>query len=262
MHLGEFTCESGDVDEMMRLKFKNVTLLKKIPYTFGVGVYNPGGKPDRDLNYWGCLLRDNLKETFDGNLRIKGLELKSLPVRVGVMGWSTPEPRVLSMVLIQVRVFYEIPAGTVTAIVIRAPLGIMFKQDSNSVSVRPLELPLREASSTTVAGETIHLNLDAAQPVAQGTYNIRFEVSNPGTVALDNTWAVFVKKNLDMEFSHILPGYEPGQVTPVDVAGSGGAIATTNSAVRRAGGVGACGAGAFAVAISLGSAGSWSAIER
>lgn len=210
-------CESGAVNEPLSLRFGNASLEAGKAYTVGVRVLNPGGRPPEDTNYWGISLQDHTKATFDANLRIPGLELKSLPIRCNGLGWTNSDPRVLTIVLIQLRVLHEIPSGTLQRFVVRAPEGIMFNEDPAKVSVLPKPLPLRLAIPTQVAGDLLSLFLDEQAPVEVGTYNIRFEVSNPTVYPHDNTWSIFAQKDITVEFVHVLTGYYEGQVSPFDI---------------------------------------------
>eukprot|EP00435_Cladocopium_sp_Y103_P068522 s155_g31.t1 len=121
--------KSGAVNEPLSLRFNNASLEAGKAYTVGVRVLNPGGPPLTDSNYWGISLQDHTRATFDANLRIPGLELKSIPITCNGTGWTNSDPRVLTIVLIQIRVLHEIPSGTLQRFVVRAPEGIMFNED-------------------------------------------------------------------------------------------------------------------------------------
>eukprot|EP00913_Durusdinium_trenchii_P024411 g22917.t1 len=145
----------------------------------------------------------------------------------------------LLQVLIQLRVLHEIPSGTLQRFVVRAPEGIMFNEDPAKVSVLPKALPLRLAIPTQVAGDLLSLFLDEQSLVDRrseklvlrigqkstrlstaqeiGTYNIRFEVSNPTVYPHDNTWSIFAMKDITVEFVHVLTGYYEGQASPFDI---------------------------------------------
>lgn len=210
-------CESGAVNEPLSLRFNNASLEAGKAYTVGVRVLNPGGRPSADSNYWGISLQDHTRATFDANLRIPGLELKSIPITCNGTGWTNSDPRVLTIVLIQIRVLHEIPSGTLQRFVVRAPEGIMFNEDPAKVSVLPKPLPLRLAIPTQVAGDLLSLYLDEQAPLEVGTYNIRFEVSNPTVYPHDNTWSIFAMKDITVEFVHVMTGYYEGQVSPFDI---------------------------------------------
>jgi hypothetical protein len=238
-------CTSGPPNSNLRLKFQNGTLSANRRYTLGVGVLNPGGKPLGTMNNWGILLQDSLQKTFDGNLRVAGLELKTIPVRSGLpfMGWLTTEPRVMNTVTMQMRVLHRIPAAMITKFVIGAPYGVRFMEDTNSVKVTPIPLPLLEANPTEVAnpssvpnaaGPLLLLNLDVTKDVEEGMYIIRFECSNPGTVNFDNTWSIIVMKDIEIEYSHYNVGFFPGKVSPYEVVGGGGGgVGVASRAAQR-----------------------------
>ncbi|CAK9006423.1 unnamed protein product [Durusdinium trenchii] len=93
----------------------------------------------------------------------------------------------------------------------------MFNEDPAKVSVLPKALPLRLAIPTQVAGDLLSLFLDEQSLVEIGTYNIRFEVSNPTVYPHDNTWSIFAMKDITVEFVHVLTGYYEGQASPFDI---------------------------------------------
>jgi len=222
-------CSSGAVNEDLSLKFSNASLLAEEAYTFGVQVYNPGGKPLPSKNYWGIMLKDDVGATFDGNLRIQGLDLKSIPMRCNGLGWTTAAPRVLGTVLVQMRALYPIPGGTITRLMIVAPDGIMFNEDPNAVRIIPLPLPLNVARPSRVAGDRLLLNLDQNQDINAGLYNIRFDVSNPNVYPRDNTWSILLEKDIELLFSHVFTGYVQGQTSPFDLASTGTALVNAGS---------------------------------
>jgi len=211
-------CKSGGVNEELEVKFDNATLLANSAYTFGVIIYNPGGAPNPSTNYWGLTIRDYNDEAFDSNLNIPGLDLGTVPIRCNGIGWTSAAPRVLATVMIQIKVLHEIAPGTLTTISVRAPDGIMFSEDLSAIRILPRPLPMVEGNKATIAGDTLILNLDGNLPI-QGNlvYNIRFEVINPVVYPHDNTWSILAKKNIDIEFSHVLTGFVVGQVSPYDL---------------------------------------------
>jgi len=213
-------CTSGGVNEPLELRFDNASLQAEQAYTFGVRVYNAGGRPLPSRNYWGLTLKDHTRQTFDANLRIPGLDLKSIPLRCNGLGWTTAAPRVLATVLVQMRALHPLPAGTITVLAIRAPDGIMFNEDPGSIRVIPLPLPFDPAKPFTIAGDLLNLNLDQSQDIGQGLYNILFAVSNPSVYPQDNTWSIEAKKDLEVLFSHVITGYMEGQQSPFDLAAS------------------------------------------
>jgi len=101
----------------------------------------------------------------------------------------------------------------------------MFSEDISTVRVIPMPLPLIAGMPATIAGDVLILNLDVNNDVKAALYNIRFEVINPVVYPHDNTWSFFAKKNIDIEFSHVLTGYVQGQVSPFDLSLAGTAIA-------------------------------------
>merc|ERR1719331_2559029 len=103
----------------------------------GMAFSSKPGKPDPSLNYWGILLQDYTKTTFDGDLHVPGLELKAIPIRAGQLGWVTSAPRVMNTVSMQMRVLHTIAAGSITKIVIGAPQYVRFMEDQSAVSVSP-----------------------------------------------------------------------------------------------------------------------------
>eukprot|EP00930_Biecheleria_cincta_P035419 TRINITY_DN24361_c0_g2_i1.p1 TRINITY_DN24361_c0_g2~~TRINITY_DN24361_c0_g2_i1.p1 ORF type:complete len:3364 (+),score=509.29 TRINITY_DN24361_c0_g2_i1:80-10171(+) len=224
------SCRSGDVNEPMTLRFQNASLVKNKAYTIGVRVYNPGGRPNELYNYWGISLQNHIQQTFDANLRVPGLRLTSVRLRCNGLGWQTSRSGVLGTVLIQLRVLHTIEAGIFQKFVIRAPEGIMYNEDPSTVQVLPFELPLRLAIPTQVAGDTLTLYLDENSEITVGTYNIRFEASNPTVYPHDNTWSILAMKDIVVEFSHVETGYVEGQESPLSI---NAASALPNSFAHR-----------------------------
>jgi hypothetical protein len=229
-------CEVEGADTPLTLTFRNGTLNAEQSYTFGVGVLNPGGKPDPNLNYWGVLLKDYQPLTFDGNLRVQGEDLKSVPLRAGQMGWATSAPNVMNTLSLQLRVLHTIFAGSITRIVIGAPQYVRFIEDPAAVTTSP-EMPLFTGKPTEISnppeiagtvGPLLMLNLDPNSDINENMYTIRFDCSNPGQTPWDNTWSLLVMKNIELEYSHYKVGFVPGQTTPIDIA----ATVITNSARR------------------------------
>lgn len=211
------SCTSQGLNMPLTLKFSNATLMAEESYTFGVGVSNPSVQPGEADNIWGVLLQDQFGVTFDGNQQITGILLSSRPFRMGYLGWTTAQPRTLAIIMMQFRVLYRVNPGMMKTVEIIAPEGIMYSEDANSVQIVPAPLPLLEASPTRVAGDILYLNIDYNYPVAQGMYNIRFEVSNPTQYARDNTWTIIVMRDIETEFSHTMAGYIEGQESPIYV---------------------------------------------
>jgi hypothetical protein len=228
-------CYDGGVNAPLTLVFGNASVTNQTSYTVGVRIYNPGGKPT-GTNEWGLSLQDANEQTFDALLRIPGLELKTLPMRVNGIGWTSAAPRLLNSVMIQLRVVHTIGAGILSEIIIRAPDRIMYNEDASTVKVLPLPLPLQEGKPTSVAGDLLTLHLDQQSSIEDRLYNIRFEVSNPSVYPHDNTWSVIVMRNVEIMFSHVLTGYVEGTVSPIDVSST---VAASSRASRGSVGPGA-----------------------
>lgn len=226
-------CQSGGVDEPLTLTFQNASLKADFAYTFGIQVYNPGGRPLAENNYWGLSLKDHSMTTFDANLDIPGLDLGTVPIRIYGIGWTSAEQKVMATIMIQLRALHTIGAGSMTEIWIQAPTGVMFSEDKSTIRVIPLPLPLRVGTPTAIAGDVLILNIDQQRNIKPALYNIRFEVINPTIYPHDNTWSFLVKRNIDIEFSHVLTGYVPGMVSPYDV--NLAQMATTAGTMHRAG---------------------------
>merc|ERR1712194_172688 len=93
-----------------------------------------------------------------------------------------------------------------------------YSEEADAVRILPLELPLYAARPFRVAGDLLTLNIDQNDVIREALYNIRFTVSNPSVYPHDNTWSIIVKKDIDIEFSHVMTGYVEGQVSPFDLA--------------------------------------------
>jgi len=229
-------CQSGGVNEplMLTFQFDNLTINSSQSYTFGIQVYNPGGRPLEENNYWGLSLKDAGGETWDAHLDIPGLDLGTVPMRIYDLGWTSADYKVIAKIMIQLRVLHEIQAGSMTEIWIQAPKGIMFVEDMAAFKVIPLPLPLRVGTPTAIAGDVLIMYIDQQRPITPALYNVRFEVVNPTNYPHDNTWSFLVKRNIDVEFSHVLTGYYPGKASPLDVS-MAQSQATTSSATRLRG---------------------------
>jgi hypothetical protein len=242
------SCEALGRDEPLMLRIDNATIVAEMRYTIGIGVQNPGGRPAPEDNLWGLLLKDHMKQTFDGNLRIQGLELKSVPMECEALGWTTAEPRTLAVITIQLMVNYPIQPGLVKTIEIVAPQGVMYNENPSSVKVAPKPLPLRSAQPTQVMGDLLKFNLDLTQVIKPNRYNIRFEVSNPGTPPSDNTWQLRVMKDIEMEFSHVFAGYVEKQTSPFEVMTNMGSVGGAQRVTTRAASAGVVVVGSVVVA--------------
>jgi hypothetical protein len=211
-------CSAGGVNQPLTLIFSNASVLANRSYTFGVRIYNPGGRPQDDQNYWGLSLQDGSQQTFDALLRIPGLQLMTMPLRVNGIGWTSAVARLLNTVLVQLRVVHNIGAGLLTEFRIRAPEGVMYNEEPNMVRILPLSLPLRVGRPTQVAGDLLTLNLDGQRDIEARLYNIRFEVSNPSIYPHDNTWSIVAMRNNEAMFSHVVAGYVEGVASPFDLS--------------------------------------------
>jgi hypothetical protein len=215
-------CVAGGMNQPMQLKWDNVSIMAGSSYTFGVLIYNPGGAPEASKNLFGVSLQyetGGVPQAFDANMQVPGLKLKSLPLRFKGVGWTDSTPQVLATVLLQIEVLYDIPAGYASRIMIRAPAGIMYNEDTSTFKVTPEPLPQKEALPVEIAGDAMYLNLDDTKVVAAKTYNILFEVSNPGKYPSDNTWSLTVYKDISVEFTHVAASYVDGQESPIDITG-------------------------------------------
>lgn len=202
--------------QWLRLTLTNGTVRRGETYTFGIGVLNPAARPLETQNFWAIRLRDAQMQTFDGNMRIQGMKLNSLPVRVETMGWSNPRPTSLCNILISLRMLHSIPGGAVTDITIISPEGVMYG-DPSSLVVEPTPLPMAAVNPVTVGGNMLTLALDRNKGIVPATHNIMFVVNNPTRVPMDNTWTVQVKRDVSVEFQHVLAGFVYGQASPTSV---------------------------------------------
>jgi len=229
-------CTAGGANQPLTLMWENASIVAGAAYTFGVYMVNPGGVPDPSQNYFGVSLQyetETVPQAFDANMQVPGLDLKTLPLRMRNpgMAWSSSASQVLATVLLQVDFLLALTAGYISQIEIQAPAGIMYTVDTSAVKVTRNYLPLEVAEPVTFAGDLLLLNLDESQPIGAGTYNIVFEVSNPGSYPNDNTWGLTVYKDIDVVYTHFTAGYIEGQDSAIAIPSSVG-----GGAVRRSGG--------------------------
>lgn len=211
-------CTSKGADEPLRLTLTNSTLDQGKAYTFGVGVVNPGAKPEASGNLFGITLKDSEEATVDANMKIPGLTLKSEPFQVGIMGWSSAEPDKSARVLVEILVLHTIPAERVAEIVIVSPEGVMYHDPSSGgVQIAP-ELPLVDNAKFSIAGNHMVIKLNKQESIVPGRYQIKFQVKNPNTLPNDNTWTVEVRKDQqEIRFSHVIAGYNYGERSPEEL---------------------------------------------
>jgi hypothetical protein len=214
---GAYTCQSLGQDQPLTLTFVNASMVQGVSYTIGIGVANPAARPDSDANMWSLLLKDMDMRTFDGNQRIQGMVLKNEPVQCRSFGWSESAVESLSTVAIEWRVFQDLIPGRVKAVEVQAPLGVMFSEDTSTLQVAPVPLPLRIAKPVQVLGDILRINLDPGATIEKRIYNIRLQVSNPSSYSRENIWIFRATKDIDIEFSHVFPGYYAGDESPTKV---------------------------------------------
>jgi len=211
-------CTSEEGDRPLRLELTNATLNSGKQYTFGVGVTNPGAPPAKELNKFGLMLLDIDMIAVDGNMDVDGLELKSIPLRVTRMGWSSAEPQGLARVVISIIALHPIRPETISEIKIEAPAGVMLSAASE-VKIGPDKLPLKEGIPIVTEGNYLRLMIRPDKGIDNGGYNIEMQISNPTVLPADNTWKVFALKRNQKIWTHLIPGYIFGQKSEVEVRG-------------------------------------------
>jgi hypothetical protein len=210
-------CLSEEADKPLRLEFTNSTLLKGKTYTIGVGVVNPGAPPPPEQNKFSIMLLDIDMNAIDGNAKVDGLQLRSIPLRVVHLGWSSAEPQEMARIEIRMIVLHPIAVLTIDEILIVSPEGVMYS-DASLVSIGPDQLPLVESSPITVEGNNVKIKLRKDRGISPGGYNVQFQVKNPTALPPDNTWMVFAMKGKEKVLTHVLAGYVYGQPSDVEVA--------------------------------------------
>jgi len=221
-------CLSEEADRPLRLELTNSTLKVGKTYTFGVGVVNPGQPPPAALNKWGVMLQDVDLNAIDGNMKVSGLELKSIPLRVTTMGWSSAEAQQMARIMIGMIIFHPISAGTIDEIQIISPEGVMYS-DPSEVKMGPDNLPLLDNQPISIEGNKVKIKIKKDTEISPGAYNIQFQVKNPSNLPPDNTWMVFAMKGKLEVLTHVIAGYNYGQKSDVEVA----QIAQVSAACRQ-----------------------------
>jgi len=204
-------------DRPLRLELTNSTLLVGKTYTFGVGVENPGAPPPEDMNKWGVMLKDMDLNAIDGNMKVPGLELKSIPMRITNMGWSVAEAQKMARIMIGMIVLHPMNPGTIDQIQIISPEGVMYS-DPSEVKLGPDKLPLLDNQPISIEGNKVKIKIRKDKTISPGAYNIQFQVKNPTNLPPDNTWMVFAMKGKTEVLTHVLAGYNYGQKSDVEVA--------------------------------------------
>jgi len=210
-------CISEEPDRPLRLELTNSTLLVGKTYTFGVGVENPGAPPPEDMNKWGVMLKDMDLNAIDGNMKVPGLELKSIPMRITNMGWSVAEAQKMARIMIGMIVLHPMNPGTIDQIQIISPEGVMYS-DPSEVKLGPDKLPLLDNQPISIEGNKVKIKIRKDKTISPGAYNIQFQVKNPTNLPPDNTWMVFAMKGKTEVLTHVLAGYNYGQKSDVEVA--------------------------------------------
>jgi hypothetical protein len=210
-------CISEEEDRPLRLELTNSTLKVGKTYTFGVGVVNPGGPPPEYANKFGVMLQDVDQNAIDGNMKVPGLELKSIPLRVTNMGWSSAKAQQMARIMIGMIVLHPISAATIDEIRIVSPEGVMYS-DPGSVQMGPDTLPLLENQPISIEGNKVKIKIRKDKDISPGAYNIQFQVKNPSNLPPDNTWMVFAMKGKVEVLTHVIAGYNYGQESDVEVA--------------------------------------------
>merc|ERR1719321_1374739 len=124
-------------------------------------------------------------------------------------------------------VLSTISAGSISEIKIVSPEGVMYS-DSGTVKIGPDKLPMLDNQPISIEGNNVKIKLKKDQEISNGAYNIQFQVKNPTTLPPDNTWMVFAMKGKKEVLTHVLAGYNYGQVSDVEVAN----IAAAGTACR------------------------------
>eukprot|EP00746_Dinoflagellata_sp_MGD_P124956 gnl/MRDRNA2_/MRDRNA2_59633_c0_seq1.p1 gnl/MRDRNA2_/MRDRNA2_59633_c0~~gnl/MRDRNA2_/MRDRNA2_59633_c0_seq1.p1 ORF type:complete len:1560 (-),score=227.11 gnl/MRDRNA2_/MRDRNA2_59633_c0_seq1:327-4619(-) len=209
-------CLSEEQDKPLRLELTNTTLLKGKTYTIGVGVVNPGAPPPQELNKWSIMLLNLDQNAIDGNAKVDGLELRSIPLQVVHLGWSSAEAQEMARIQIRIIVLHPITAMTIDQIRVVSPEGVMYS-DSSTVSIGGDSFPLGDSQPITVEGNNLKVRIKRDKPIEPGRYDISFQVKNPTNLPPDNTWMVFAMKGKEEVLTHVLAGYLYGQQSEVNV---------------------------------------------
>merc|ERR1719359_1150806 len=114
-------------------------------------------------------------------------------------------------------VLSPINAGTIDEIRVVSPEGVMYS-DPSSVKIGPDALPLVDNQPISIEGNNVKIKLKKDKEIANGAYNIQFQVKNPTTLPPDNTWMVFAMKGKQEVLTHVIAGYNYGQKSDVEVA--------------------------------------------
>lgn len=222
-------CISEEADQPLRLELTNSTLLVGKTYTFGVGVDNPGGAAPEAENKFGVMLQDVDMNAIDGNMKVPGLELQAIDMRVTNIGWSSAEAQKMARIMIGVIVIHPIKAGTIDEIRIVSPEGVMYS-DPMEVKMGPDKLPLLDNQPISIEGNKVKIKIKKDKEISPGAYNIQFQVKNPSNLPPDNTWMVFAMKGKQEVLTHVLAGYTFGEKSSVEVA----QIAQASASCRQA----------------------------
>lgn len=221
-------CISEEPDRPLRLELLNTTLKEGKTYTFGVGVTNPGAPPPTPENKWGVMLLDVDMNAIDGNMKVDGIKLNSIPLRVVEMGWTNAEPQQVARIKIKIIVLHPIRAETIEQIRIISPEGVMYS-DPLGFSVGPDQLPLAENLAVTLEGNKMNIKIDKRKGISPGGYNLHFQVQNPTNLPSDNTWTVVATKGRQEVLTHMIAGYSFGQKSETEVE----RIVAVSSSYRR-----------------------------
>merc|ERR1719272_760012 len=161
------------------------------------------------------MLQDVEMNAIDGNMKVPGLELTSVPMRITTMGWSAAQAQQMARIMIGVIVIHPINAGTIDEIRIVSPEGVMYS-DPMEVKMGPDNLPVLDNQPISIEGNKVKIKIKKDKTIQPGAYNIQFQVKNPSNLPPDNTWMVFAMKGKTEVLTHVLAGYNYGQKSTVE----------------------------------------------
>merc|ERR1711977_334163 len=154
---------------------------------------------------------------IDGNMKVPGLELTSIPLRVTNMGWSSAKAQAMARIMIGLICLNPIKPGTIDEIRVVSPEGVMYS-DPMEVKMGPDKLPLLDNQPISIEGNKVKIKIKKDKEISPGAYNIQFRVKNPTNLPPDNTWMIYAMKGKQEVLTHVLAGYNYGQKSDVEVA--------------------------------------------
>jgi hypothetical protein len=176
--------------------------------TLGLAMDNPALPVPDTNNYFSIVIRDPLGSSIDANMKIPGMTLKATQISGASLRYDSTRTNSLAMVQVHLTLDNPLQSGSLTEyvkIVITAPVNFVM---SSAASVKISSgFVLAQVLPITVAGNTLTVLLDPANPTPPGSYAIESPLMHPSKVPDYNVWLVEVFSGRNLLYLSPLAGY-------------------------------------------------------